>query len=234
MEFFQKENLEHLLKCSTDVVYFANNFIQIHHPVYGETQLTLSSEQEDIIRSYQDNEFVESIGSRQVGLTILLEVYTLWFSIFRAKKNDSIIIMSHSHNSSEYMIRNIMRMIDKLPEWFILNATFTKRSIHIMDRKIDVISAGNREFIYRLYGKNIPLTVVDNAQFCKISEEILEELMLRSKQAILSTSGVKNFITRGGVARNELGYLQMLERDFKAKMIGMLGKEQYEREYGIR
>jgi hypothetical protein len=104
--------MEEYSKCLTDIVYFANNYCKVLTP-NGVNQIKLRDYQVKILRNYENNRFNTFVGSRQVGLSTLLDIIMLHELTFGTNKN--IASVSHKRVISQESIKKIRDMYASLP-----------------------------------------------------------------------------------------------------------------------
>ena len=104
-----------LLKCSQSLVYFANNYIKIIHPSYGEMLFKARDNQNGLFRRFQNKENVVVKSTRVSGISTCQAIYALWLGVFRNNKN--IILCSVKKSRAEDIIENVKEMYEKLPVW---------------------------------------------------------------------------------------------------------------------
>ena len=74
-------------KCMESPVYFMKYYAKIQHPVRGTILFDLYPFQEETLKSFHDYKFNIILKSRQMGISTLVAVYSLWLMIFHKDKN---------------------------------------------------------------------------------------------------------------------------------------------------
>jgi len=85
-----------IIKCSdpeSGFLYFANNFVNVHHPVNGNISIELFDAQAELMESFHNNQFSISMLARQSGKTLCAAIYLLWAAMF--KPSQEILITSN-------------------------------------------------------------------------------------------------------------------------------------------
>lgn len=65
---YTQEELEEIIKCKNDIIYFANKYCYLKTET-GKRHIVLRPYQEKILRNYQNNRFNITLASRQIGKT---------------------------------------------------------------------------------------------------------------------------------------------------------------------
>lgn len=102
-------------KAIKDVVYFAENFYHIVHPIHGKQKITLYDFQKNLLRHFQANRFSIILAARQVGKTTCSCIFLLWSSIFNANK--TYAILANKDRTATGILRDIKIAYEKLPDW---------------------------------------------------------------------------------------------------------------------
>jgi hypothetical protein len=63
---YTEQELQALVRCQSDIVYFANNFCTVMTDE-GLQTITLRPYQEEMIKTFKDNRFCVTLASRQIG-----------------------------------------------------------------------------------------------------------------------------------------------------------------------
>lgn len=109
-------DIQELIKCSKDPIYWINNhFMYVDHRT-GSTQLTLRDYQVNFINLLHNNSNVIASTCRQSGGTLTIAAYTLWCSIFHPNINTALLSMD-------------ARAADRISE--IVMFAFSKLSSHM-------------------------------------------------------------------------------------------------------
>lgn len=68
---YTPENIQELMKCKKDPIYFIRKYIWIQHGTKGKVLFDLYDYQEELIRACQDNRWTLALLSRQMGKCFL-------------------------------------------------------------------------------------------------------------------------------------------------------------------
>lgn len=115
MDFTKKQVLEYA-KCAEDAVYFVSKWVKIVNVDEGLIPIKLYPNQEEMIRTAQDNRFVIIKASRQIGKTTTMAVgYLLWYVLFHADKR--VGILANKEDTAIEILSRIRIAYQNLPLW---------------------------------------------------------------------------------------------------------------------
>ena len=78
---FTQHELDEFVKCSTDPIYFAKNYIKIISVDGGVVNFALWDFQEEMIKTYYENRFSIALAPRQCGKTQTTAAFLLHYPI---------------------------------------------------------------------------------------------------------------------------------------------------------
>ena len=102
-------------KCMESPVYFMKFYAKIQHPVRGTILFDLYPFQEETLKSFHDYKFNIILKSRQMGISTLVAVYSLWLMIFHKDKN--ILLISLKQDDAKEVITKVHFANENLPTW---------------------------------------------------------------------------------------------------------------------
>lgn len=117
MALTKKEQVEEVLKCGKDPIYFIKNYLYIQHPTKGRLPFRLYPFQEECIESFLDYKYNIVLKSRQLGLSTTTAAYCLWMALFRQDAN--ILLMATKLEVGKGMIEKIRTAFKMLPAWML-------------------------------------------------------------------------------------------------------------------
>ena len=91
MALTKKEQVDEILKCGEDPIYFIKKYLYIQHPVRGRLPFELYPFQEECIQGFLDYKFNIVLKSRQLGLSTVVAGYIAWLMLFHRDKNVLIL-----------------------------------------------------------------------------------------------------------------------------------------------
>lgn len=88
---WSKEELEEIAKCKTDIVYFAEKYVQLFRPDNTYGLVKLRPYQKEYLRLAMNNRFILFLAARQVGKTTTTVILLLWLMTFFTDMKIAII-----------------------------------------------------------------------------------------------------------------------------------------------
>ena len=198
MALTKKEQVDEIMKCGQDPIYFIKKYLYIQHPLKGRLPFELYPFQEECIQGFLDYKFNIVLKSRQLGLSTTTSAYCLWMAMFRQDAN--IMIMATKLETSKNMIQKIRTTFKMLPAWML----------NILDLKepeaesVKYIKFNNGSRIAAIptspdagRGEALTLLVVDEAAHVDVLEQLwlglYPTLSTGGRAIIFSTPSGKNF-----------------------------------------
>jgi len=84
---FTMEQVQELLKCKGDPIYFARNYIKIVSLDHGVIPFKMYDFQEDLVQSFHENRFTICKMPRQTGKSTTCVSFLLYYLLF----NDNVV-----------------------------------------------------------------------------------------------------------------------------------------------
>ena len=112
---FEPWQINEILKCQNDAIYFSRNYVMIQNPVLGAMKFDLYDYQESLIDVYQENRLTIAMLSRQCGKTQTAAAFLLWWAIF--KKDQRILIASKDAEGATDIMERLWYAYEELPWW---------------------------------------------------------------------------------------------------------------------
>lgn len=241
--------VDEMLKCATDPIYFINNYVYIKHAKRGKIKFKMYDYQKEIIHKYNTQRFNIVLSARQTGKTETSCAYLLWSAIF--KDEQTILVASNKSKNAMEIIGKIQYAYEELPEWLkpgIDDNSWNKHEC-AFDNKSRIISTTTSADSGR--GMAISLLYVDEFAFVKphISREfydsILPTISTGGHMIVSSTPngdvGQYAELWRGANAgindfQHGITYVAWdappgRDEAFKQKFIGLLGIRKWRQEY---
>lgn len=243
--FKDPKNVRELVKCSRDPIYFANEYGFIIHPVLGLTPFVAYSHQEELIKSYHENQLNIVVGARQVGITMSTVMYILWYAIFHPDKN--ILVCSDKITHTREILDKLRVAYENLPKFLKLPIIENnKYNMRFENDSIIIAAAANP---CQLKGRNYNLIVLDNVSYSPSrSQGYLLEFIdfahngLKSDVILTSTGGIHEGTFKHIWDKASLGYSKFIphhipwyvnDRDdeFKDTTTAMIGEAAWKTQY---
>lgn len=117
MALTKKEQVDEIMKCGEDPIYFIKKYLYIQHPVKGRLPFELYPFQEECVDAFLNYKFNIVLKSRQLGLSTTTSAYCLWMAMFRQDAN--ILVMATKLEVGKFMIDKIRTAFKMLPAWML-------------------------------------------------------------------------------------------------------------------
>ena len=112
---FEQWQIQEIIKCKNDAIYFTRNYVMIQNPVKGAMKFDLYGYQENLINVYQENRLSIAMLSRQCGKTQTAAAFLLWWAIF--KDDQRILIASKDADGATDIMSRLWYAYEELPWW---------------------------------------------------------------------------------------------------------------------
>ena len=113
---FSEQELQEIVKCSKDVVYFCEKYIKIVNIDEGLIPYEPYSYQKEIMRTVDDNRFVICKMPRQTGKTTTMVAVMMHYALFNPDFN--IAILANKAATSREILSRLQLAYENLP-WFL-------------------------------------------------------------------------------------------------------------------
>lgn len=198
MALTKKEQVDEIMKCGEDPIYFIKKYLYIQHPLKGRLPFDLYPFQEECVEAFLNYKFTIALKSRQLGMSTTISAYCLWMAMFRRDAN--ILIMATKLDVSKFMIQKIRTTFKMLPAW-MLNLLDLKEPEAESVKYIKFNNGGKITAIPTSVdagrGEAVTLLVVDEAAHVENFQELwlglYPTLSTGGRAIIFSTPKGKNF-----------------------------------------
>lgn len=112
---FTKEQLEELIKCQEDPIYFIENYCQIVTLDHGLQLFKLYECQKKKVHHILNNRKAILMEGRQQGKTITSAACILWYTLFQDSK--TVAIMANKTSAAREVMSRYQGMYENLPIW---------------------------------------------------------------------------------------------------------------------
>jgi hypothetical protein len=181
-EQFTHEQIEELVKCTTDPVYFLTTHSYIQHPTKGKVKFDLFDYQTELINCYHNNRYSINMLGRQMGKSTCAGGYLLWYAMF--VPDSTILVAAHKHTGAQEIMQRIRFMYESLPDYLRAGATSYNKGSLEFDNGSRIVSATTTENT----GRGMSLTLVYLDEFAFVPPRIASEFWT-SLSPTLSTGG---------------------------------------------
>lgn len=112
---YTPELIQELARCRKDPVYFMRNYVFVQHPKHGRVPFDLYDYQEEMVECIHTNRHSIVLASRQVGKTITIAIYLLWFAMFHDDK--TVLVASNKFSNALEIMQRVQYAYEELPHW---------------------------------------------------------------------------------------------------------------------
>ena len=179
---YSPANIQELIKCQKDPIYFIRNYVWLQHPLKGKILFDLYDYQKELIDALQNNRWVIALLSRQMGKTQTISMFLLWFSMFN--RDQTILIASKNNSHAMEIMDRIRFAYEELPHWLKAGCKYYNKHNIEFDNGSRIISQATTEKTGRGYA--ISKLYLDELAFINPS---VQEKMWTSLAPTLSTGG---------------------------------------------
>ena len=198
MALTKKEQVDEILKCGEDPIYFIKKYLYIQHPIKGRLPFELYPFQEECVDAFLNYKFNIVLKSRQLGLSTTTSAYCLWMALFRRDAN--ILVMATKLEVGKFMIQKIRTAFKMLPPWMLNLLELTDPEAE----SVKYIRFNNGSRITAIptsgdagRGEAVTLLIVDEAAHIDNLEELwlglYPTLSTGGRAIVFSTPAGKNF-----------------------------------------
>ena len=112
---FTMEQVQELLKCKGDPIYFARNYIKIVSLDHGVIPFKMYDFQEDLVQSFHENRFTICKMPRQTGKSTTCVSFLLYYLLFN--DNVTIGILANKASTAREILGRLQLAYENLPQW---------------------------------------------------------------------------------------------------------------------
>lgn len=242
---FPLDNLEELIKCKEDCIYFIEKYIQIFSG-RGLTPFKLRDYQKEHINNMINNSRNLTLFSRQSGASMTVIAFIVWKIIF----SDNIKIFftaPHDYAAVEHLKR-IKTIFNALPQWMQHNIQLNTNRRFVLSNSSEVrVSSTNNK---NIRGRDFDLLFVDNLSL--VEDDIAREFMSNVSLIVKNKPDIKLSIfgtpagkgnsfhklcelsDENGYAIQTIDWTKIPGRDeeWKNNQIRLIGEINFRQEYG--
>ena len=112
---FTPEEVQEVIKCSEDPVYFIKKYIKIVSLDKGLIPFDMYHFQEEMVQKFHDNRFNIAKLPRQSGKSTIVTSYLLWYVLFN--DNVNVAILANKAATAREMLQRLQLSYENLPKW---------------------------------------------------------------------------------------------------------------------
>lgn len=164
----KQEQIEEIIKCGKDPIYFMKKYCKIQHPARGLLPFETYPFQDECIQAFLEHRLNIILKSRQLGLSTLCAAYGTWLAIFY--KDQNILIIATKLPTAMNMIKKCKVILDNLPSWLLLPKFEPTKQALSFDNGSQIVAIPTSEDAGR--SEALSLLIVDEAAIIRDFEEI--------------------------------------------------------------
>lgn len=161
------ELVEEYIRCSTDIIYFVENYMKIVNLNDGLVNFELYDYQKDILNTISDNRLVALLTARQVGKSVTTCAFILWYILFHDNKTCGLL--ANKGDTAREILGRIQLAYSYLPKWLQQGVIEQNKGSISLENGSRVIAAATSSDAIR--GYSINMLFVDEAAFIENWDE---------------------------------------------------------------
>jgi len=191
---FTPEMVRELARCAADIIYFAEKYYTIIHPVKGEMVIKLFPYQKEMIKAMSENRFSIFCCGRQLGKSTCACIYLLWYTLFNPTK--TVAILANMQSTAVSLVGDIKKGYAMLPAWLKPGVTKYDQLELGFENDSRIFARATSKNAIR--GESISLMFLDEFSF--VPQEIAEEFWVSNFPTISTGGSVVVVSTPNGTA----------------------------------
>ena len=186
---FTSEQVEEVIKCSQDVVYFIRNYVKIINLDEGLVPFDMYSFQEDMANMITDNRFSVIKTCRQAGKTTTSAAVILWHVLFN--ESYTIAILANKLSTAREILSRVQRAYENLPMWLQQGVIVWNKTNIELENGSQIIASSTASSAIR--GYSINFLYLD--EFAFVPRNIQDDFFTSVYPTIISGTNTKVVIT---------------------------------------
>lgn len=158
---WSQELVEEYVKCSKDVIYFAEKYIQIVHVDHGLIPIELYDYQKEIITKSEETRNVVVNTSRQAGKTTTAVVIILHYILFNDHK--TVGLLANKGDAAREILDRIKIAFEALPKWIQQGVVEWNKGSVEFENGSKILAAATSSSAIR--GKSVSYLYIDETAF---------------------------------------------------------------------
>jgi len=165
----KQRQIDELLRCGKDPLYFINAWAKIQHPTKGLISFKTFDFQGDCVRAFEKFDYNIVVKARQLGLSTVTAAYALWMALFRKDKN--ILVLATKLKTAQGFLKKVKTILSNLPSWLRLtNVEAINKTEVEFDNGSIITAIATGEDAAR--GEALSLLIVDEAAIIRDLDEL--------------------------------------------------------------
>lgn len=158
---FNMEQIQELLRCANDPIYWAEKYIKIVHVDHGIIPIRLYDFQKEIILATLTNRRVIVLTGRQQGKTTVATIILLHFALFNKAKR--IGLLANKGSAAREILDRIQLAYENLPKWMQIGVKEWNKGSVTFANESNIIAAASSSSSIR--GKSMAFLYIDETAF---------------------------------------------------------------------
>ena len=163
---FTPEQVQELIKCSNDIVYFVSNYCKIITLDEGLQLFKPFEFQERMLKIFDENRFVVNLLPRQMGKSTTCGAYLLHYVMFNESK--TVGILANKAATSREILSRVQRMYEHLPMWMQLGVKEWNKGSMILANDSKILAAATSSDSIR----GLSLNVIMLDEFAHVNQQM--------------------------------------------------------------
>lgn len=193
-----EKHIEEIYKCSQDIFYFVENYVQIFTLDDGWIIPELRDYQIGLLKHFTENRYCQVMAGRQSGKSITTILYILWKILFSP---DCVVgIAANKESMATENLSRLKEFYENLPIWLKVGVKGWNKTYITLENGSKVYSAATSGNTFR--GLGISILFVDEIAFIDVwddfSKSVLPTISSGTKSQAIYTStpkGINHFYT---------------------------------------
>jgi len=186
---FTSEQVEEVIKCSQDVVYFIKNYVKIINLDEGLVPFDMYNFQQDMANMITDNRFSVIKTCRQAGKTTTSAAVILWHVLFN--ESYTIAILANKLSTAREILSRVQRAYENLPMWLQQGVIVWNKTNIELENGSQIIASSTASSAIR--GYSINFLYLD--EFAFVPRNIQDDFFTSVYPTIISGTNTKVVIT---------------------------------------
>jgi len=186
---FTSEQVEEVIKCSQDVVYFIENYVKIINLDEGLVPFNMYPFQQDMANMITDNRFSVIKTCRQAGKTTTSAAVILWHVLFN--ESYTIAILANKLSTAREILSRVQRAYENLPMWLQQGVIVWNKTSIELENGSQIIASSTASSAIR--GYSINFLYLD--EFAFVPRNIQDDFFTSVYPTIISGTNTKVVIT---------------------------------------
>lgn len=162
---YEEEQLKEILRCSSDINYFAEKYVWIIDPNKGKSVIELRDYQKKLLEHVQINRFTILLASRQIGKSLTVAIYLLHYILFNEDKK--VAILANKAAISKEIFSRLRLAYERLPYWMQVGVVEFQKTSFTLENGSQAFSAATTP--EGLRGISAQAILLDEFAFCRRS-----------------------------------------------------------------